>query len=118
MMDINNMQRALSTVTIPYSSGTGYGGFTTPVQSGPLPRVTLWVMIRVPEQDDQVAAVYGPDWASYVFVDPVFTLVLRGPSRPEGSRRCPAILRPGLLGYRETEDGGPSDAELNGRWTG
>jgi len=76
MMDINNMQRALSTVTIPYSSGTGYGGFSTPVQSGPLPRVNLRVMIRVPEQDDQVAAVYGPDWASYVFVDPVFTLVL------------------------------------------
>jgi hypothetical protein len=40
------------------------------------PRVNLRVSIRVPEQDQQVAAVYGPDWATYVFVDPVFTLVL------------------------------------------
>ncbi len=75
LMDINNMQRSLSTVKIPYSSGTGHRGFA-PVQSGPLPRVSLRVTIRVPEQDQQIAVVYGPDWATYVFVDPLLTLVL------------------------------------------
>jgi len=75
MMDINNMQRALSTVNIPYSLGIGHGGLT-PAPSGPLPRVNLRVTIRVPEQDQRIAVVYGPDWATYVFVDPVFTLVL------------------------------------------
>ena len=75
VMDINNMQRALSTVNIPYSLGIGHAGLT-PAPSGPLPRVNLRVTIRVPEQDQQIAVVYRPDWATYVFVDPVFTLVL------------------------------------------
>ena len=46
------------------------------VPDEPLPWLNLRVTIRVPEQDQQVAAVYGPDWATYVFVDPEFTLVL------------------------------------------
>jgi hypothetical protein len=76
MMDINNMQRALTTVTIPYFAGIGQVPLLAAPQVGPLPRVNLRVTIRVPEQDQQIAAVYGPDWATYVFVDPVFTLVL------------------------------------------
>jgi len=73
--DINNLQRDLDGTKIRYYAGIGHLGLT-PVQPGPLPRVNLRVTIRVPEQDQQIAAVYGPDWATYVFVDPVFTLVL------------------------------------------
>jgi hypothetical protein len=72
--DINRMDPATQ---ISYTSGIGSrNGFSGTLQTGPLPRVNLLVTIRVPEQDAQIAAVYGSDWASYVFVDPLFTLVL------------------------------------------
>jgi hypothetical protein len=62
---------------ISYVSGKGpHNMFSGPLQTGPLPRVNLRVTIRVPEQDAQVEAMYGPDWATYVFIDPTFTLVL------------------------------------------
>ena len=72
--DINRMDPATH---ISYTSGIGSrNGFSGPPQTGPLPRVNLLVTIRVPEQDAQIAAVYGSDWATYVFIDPIFTLVL------------------------------------------
>jgi hypothetical protein len=61
---------------ISYASGTGPHSLLYGQPSIALPRVNLRVMIRVPEQDPQLAAVYGSDWAAYVFVDPLFTLVL------------------------------------------
>lgn len=61
---------------VPYLVGAGYSGVATPQPTDPKRRVNLRVTIRVPEQDQQIAAVFGPDWAAYVFVDPVFTLVL------------------------------------------
>jgi hypothetical protein len=76
MADINTLQRALDGNKIPYFAGIGQVPLLAAQQVGPLPRVNLRVTIRVPEQDQQIAAVYGPDWATYVFVDPVFTLVL------------------------------------------
>jgi len=76
MADINNLQRALDGNKIPYFAGIGQVPLLAAQQVGPLPRVNLRVAIRVPEQDQQIAAVYGPDWATYVFVDPEFTLVL------------------------------------------
>jgi hypothetical protein len=71
-VDINRMDPA----QISYYTGSGQRPFLSATHVGPLPRVNLIVTIRVPEQDQQIAAVYGPDWATYVFVDPVFTLVL------------------------------------------
>ena len=70
--DINRMDPA----QISYYTGSGQRPFLSATHVGPLPRVNLIVSIRVPEQDAQVEAVYGPDWATYVFIDPVFTLVL------------------------------------------
>lgn len=61
---------------ISYASGTGPHSLLYGQPSIALPRVNLRVMIRVPEQDQQIAAAYGSDWATYVFIDPVFTLVL------------------------------------------
>ena len=69
--DINRMDFS----QISYASGTGPHSLLYGQPSIALPRVNLRVMIRVPEQDAQIAAVYGPDWAAYVFVDPLFTLV-------------------------------------------
>jgi hypothetical protein len=71
-VDINRMDPA----QISYYTGSGQRPFLSATHVGPLPRVNLIVTIRVPEQDQQIAAVYGPDWATYVFVDPEFTLVL------------------------------------------
>jgi len=76
LMDINNMERDLFNGKVPYLVGAGYSGVATPQPTDPKRRVNLRVTIRVPEQDQQIAAVFGPDWAAYVFVDPVFTLVL------------------------------------------
>src|SRR5664279_3672483 len=70
--DINRMDPA----QISYVTGRGQRPALSATQVGPLPRVNLIVSIRVPEQDAQVEAVYGPDWATYVFIDPIFTLVL------------------------------------------
>jgi len=70
--DINRMDPA----QISYYTGRGQRPVLSATQVGPLPRVNLVVSIRVPEQDAQVEAVYGPDWATYVFIDPIFTLVL------------------------------------------
>jgi len=71
----NELNASSQSEQIVYLRGEGYAGLAAP-RLDPMPRLNLRVTIRVPEQDAQVAAVYGKDWATYVFIDPIFTLVL------------------------------------------